>query len=424
MYSHLVPNMPMPGVVGSDFGRPRSQKWTRTPSHKYQVVNWAFEIQPVVVAPVLAGETLRGWQMQDRVVTDPIENSLAGWWNEYFAFYTPLSVLDENYKTLLMDPDYDTSSDVVTADHTYFYRYKGGMNFVAETYTQIILDWFRDEIEAATTPTSTGRGLSYGRFVGAGGWLDSAIDATDITTDDEPSDFINEAGTDTFSVKDIHDAMANWQWARLNAYTQMSWAEWLQTYGVKVPDAELRRPEYLGHWRDWSYPTNTVDGAGDINSQVVWSTRWNHRRRKYFKEPGIFMIVALTRPKTYSSTQVGAGVGLLDDAFGWMPQTVLDPSMSIKEYPSSGTDGIVRSTTNAYRVDRRDVFVHGDQFVNFSLASTDKNLVAMPDAALDKYYPTDTMAKSFFIDKVTSAFTIRREGVCRLNVNGHVRDYT
>lgn len=63
---------------------------TRKPVHNFNVETRPFQIQPVMIAPVLAGETLNNLLLQSRVVTMPLKNPLIGWWKEYYFFYVKL----------------------------------------------------------------------------------------------------------------------------------------------------------------------------------------------------------------------------------------------------------------------------------------------------------------------------------------------
>lgn len=59
--------------------------------------------------------------------------------------------------------------------------------------------------------------------------------------------------------------------------TEVSFEDYLASFGVKIPDAELRRPELIRMVKNWTYPTNTLDGDGTINSQASWSVQEKSR---------------------------------------------------------------------------------------------------------------------------------------------------
>ena len=53
---------------------PQVGRKTRSPQHSFNLVNRPFGIYPFMIAPVLAGETLKSALMQSRVITDPIRD--------------------------------------------------------------------------------------------------------------------------------------------------------------------------------------------------------------------------------------------------------------------------------------------------------------------------------------------------------------
>ena len=50
----------------------------RTPKHTFNLVQRPYEITPFMIAPVLAGETLKNLLLQCRTVSTPLENRLIG----------------------------------------------------------------------------------------------------------------------------------------------------------------------------------------------------------------------------------------------------------------------------------------------------------------------------------------------------------
>ena len=52
----------------------RMGRATRKPVHNFNLESRPFQIQPMLIAPVLAGETLSNLLLQSRVVTAPLKN--------------------------------------------------------------------------------------------------------------------------------------------------------------------------------------------------------------------------------------------------------------------------------------------------------------------------------------------------------------
>ena len=47
----------------------------------------------------------------------------------------------------------------------------------------------------------------------------------------------------------------NWILLRQQALTDMTWEDYLATFGVHVPDAGKSKPELIRYFRDWQYPS-------------------------------------------------------------------------------------------------------------------------------------------------------------------------
>ena len=84
----------------------------RTPQHRWAIRQEAFQITPFAIAPVLPGETMKNLDWQSRVVSDPLNSPLVGWWKEYYWFYVKLRDLAgrDDFTAMLMDIDKDMSS--------------------------------------------------------------------------------------------------------------------------------------------------------------------------------------------------------------------------------------------------------------------------------------------------------------------------
>ena len=79
--------------------------------------------------------------------------------------------------------------------------------------------------------------------------------------------------------------------------------------------------------------------------------------------------------------------------------------------------------TNAFWVDFKDLFMYGDQFINFSLADTAAGLVALPEASGQRKYPTATMVQDLFVDNAAKNL-VRSDGVVSFKIASSVIDLT
>ena len=203
----------------------------------------------------------------------------------------------------------------------------------------------------------------------------------------------------------------------------MSYEDWLVSYGVRRKSIQQNRPELLRFSKDWTYPANTVDPTtGTPSSACSWAIAERADKDRLFKEPGFIIGLTVARPKVYLKAQKGTVTSYLNDAFSWLPAILADnPGTSLKEF-AVGT-GALQATTHGYWVDIRDLFLYGEQFVNFALTETDAGLVALPTAGLNKVYPTDADVDALFVS-APGDWGIRQDGVVSLNILGAQVDYT
>lgn len=409
---------------------PRVRRVARRPQHKFNLKTKPFEIAPFMIAPVLPGETMQNLLMQSRVVTDPINNALIGWWKEYYFFYVTHRALHAWDTTgLLQDMMLDPATNVATlkeaANGVPYYEFKGGMGFVQPCVEAIIAEFFRDEDEAVNVASIENY---YAAKIDQEGWHHSLIKEGTGTDDPELP------GVDPQEEEDILTGFsgqyAQWELMRDAGMTDLTYDDYLKSYGVDVPKSESVEPEtrhvpeLIRFVREWTYPTNHVDPAtGSPSSACSWSIAERADKKRFFKEPGFLVGVTVTRPKLYLGSQKGAAVGLLDNAYKWLP-AVLDghPYVSVIENTFSATDGILQNQTTDYWLDVKDLFLYGDQFVNHAMSASANHGLALPAVDAQKRYPTDAMVESLF--KTGGSEYVREDGVVHLNILSRQRETT
>lgn len=393
---------------------PMSGRVLRRPQHTFQIRQRPFQIQPFLLAPVIPGETMKNFLFQARVVTDPIVNPLVGWWCEYYVFYVKHRDLDDRATLTSMHLDLTTSVTALkhaTGDAPY-YVHDDGMDWSRLCLKRVVEEYFRDQGEAWNTwlidtlPVAAINNKS---------WLDSVTDNTAIP---------DQADDDDTPASEMETMLRTWEFMRANKLSNMSFEDFLATHGVRSSSIiEPHKPELLRYFRDWQYPSNTIDpSTGAPSSAVSWAMAERSDKDRFFSEPGFIFGVCVVRPKVYLASQTGSAAGLLDNALAWLPAILKDdPTSSLVKKATS--EGPLQSTTNPYWVDLRDIFIHGDQFINFSLSETDASLVALPTAALNKKYVTGTMADALF-KSASPANKIRMDGLVSLSILGAQVDQT
>jgi len=407
---------------------PRNRRRVRPPRHTFQLRTRPWQIAPFMIAPVLPGETLQNLNIQSRVVTDPIKNKLTGWWNEYYFFYVKHRDLAgrDDFVDMVLEPDKDLSAydSATKIEHHHVNGTDLAIDWVDLCLTCITEAYFRWEGETVST-------ASVGNLPAAqcqhDGFWDSAINSDDFVDpasfDTDLADVGSEGGAKVLT-SEIDAAMRQYHLMRAAELTEMTYEDFLRTYGVSVPKAEeLHMPELLRYLKDWTYPTNAVDPTdGSVASACSWSTAGRADKKRFFKEPGFIFGVTVCRPKVFFENITSNGVMLLKDAVSWLPAVLSDdPFTSVRKVTAG--DPPLDANTDDYWVDVKDLFMHGDQFVNFALTEADANIVALPEASGQKRYASGTDADGLFAS-ASPANQIRQDGVVQLAISSELRDTT
>ena len=400
----------------------------RRPQHSFHIRTRPWIIQPTVLAPVLPGETMRNLLLQVRCVTDPVDNPLIGWWHEHYYFYVKLRDLDDRaaFESMVLDPDYSTSTLNTAADVNYSHGYSSP-NYAKMCLKRVVEEFFRAKGETWNTNVIDTMPVA---SIARDSVMDSLVSDTQYLASTNPVEELTVGADDKFSAQEISDLMTKWEWQRKYGLVaaEMDFEAWLEIeYGVKTAAKEdpdlLHRPELIRFVRNWSYPTNTVDPAsGAPSSALSWSIQERADKDRFFSEPGFVFGVTVTRPKVYLSKQAGNASGLMSDAKSWLPGLLLEEDAFLGFKKQAATSGLIPTSTGAYWVDIKDLLLYGDQFLNFALTATDAGLVALPTAALQKRYPSSTDADNLYKTKTAGLGKVKMDGVTTLMIASRIRD--
>lgn len=397
----------------------------RRPRHDFQIRTRPWQIQPFMIAPVLPGETMKNLLLQARVVTDPIKSPIIGWWTEHYFFYVKHRDLDarDTLVDMMLDPSEDLTSLEEAADAKY-YHYAGTVNWPELCLKRIVEEYFRNDGEVWNTWTLDGVPLAAAQ-PRKSNWLDSAI-LRDAYVVSDPNIDLNASGATTAS--EVERAMHMWQQARALGMVEMDYEDYLATYGVRTAPAELHVPELIRYCRSWTYPANTINPTdGSPKSACSWAIAERADKDRYFSEPGFIVGVNVTRPKVYIRNVDGHATSMLREAIAWLPAMLHGMlEHSIRQF--AATEGPLQTLvtdTDGYIVDVRDLFLYGDQFLNFALSATDANIVDLPEQAAltNKHYADSADADALFVS-ASPANQIRQDGVVTLAIAGNQRDVT
>ena len=433
--------MAMPQIkVVEGLNQPLVRRKLRSPAHKFSVRAKPFEICPFLIAPVLPGETMTNALLQSRVVSDPIAHPLIGWHHEMMLFYVSIPAIaaymgNDDFVQSFIDPAVDLSSLAENADNTAYYQFKAGMRW-NEFCHQVVTDsFFRDEKDMGVF-------TALDQYPAAYADLDRNVFQS-AKEESATGDDMELPGVDEIEDLDILSGYTThyqqWEIMRDMGLTTVTFEDYLRSHGVSVADGDVtvadgsggeilavtkHKPELLRFTRDWTYPTNHVDPTnGTPTSAVSWSVKARADKHRFFKYPGFLYGVTVTRPKLYLGNQKGSAAGLLATALDWLP-AVLDghPYTSLKENLDSATDGIIRTQDEDYWVDLKDLFLYGDQFLNYSLSGYAPALPAVNEPC--PKFVTEEMVDALFVTTDGTKSYIRQDGVCNFNILSRLQETT
>lgn len=367
-----------------------NQRRLRTPTMNFHLKTRPWQIQPFCIFPVIPGETLKNALWKSRVVSDPVKSRLIGWHKEYFLFYVRFRDLvdSDDFKNLFTTPEANLAAYYSAADPKYFHKY--GVNFCKLATNRIVEHYFRADDEALNVSEIDGM---YAASIQNDNWLDSAMPAGAYEELDQNVD-VNADGE--IMTSEVDQAMRMWHHLRANGLTEATYEDFLASYGVRVPAAELeQKPWLIRHVRQWVMPSNTiVPETGAATTAVTWSIDERADKDRFIKEPGFVVGITVARPKIYLSQQTGSLTGIMDTAMEWLPAIFRDDAYSSLVQVAAAQGPLV-GQTDGYVFDLKDLFLYGEQFTNYGPDAA-MNAIALPADNMQKRYPTLAMANALF----------------------------
>ena len=415
---------------------PSMRRRLRRPQHPFNGQARPFEIAPIHCSPVLPGETLKNLLLQARVITDPIQNSIIGWWFETYWAYIPLRGLPSigpGLDNMFIDTTTSATSFKAAANNALYGNFKGGVDYVKECLEVMVERYFRDEGEAwSLSVGETGYPNAAARLPKSD-WTDS-LKLASAGADDTELPGIDELEEQLGPLSGFATHYAQWEMMRDLNMKDITFEDYLRAAGVNIPQSQENtgdpqedfKPELLRFTRDWTYPANTVNPTdGTVASAASWSIKERADKDRYFKEPGFLFGVALARPKIYLGNQKGLPLGHMDNVFAWLPQFLSGhPETGLKEVAFSATDGILQNQASNYWFDFADYLEFGSQFLGRGASATVPlaHAVGLPDAAMNKRFVTQGDVQDLF--KADATNFVKWDGVVSTTIATTVKETT
>ena len=98
--------------------------------------------------------------------------------------------------------------------------------------------------------------------------------------------------------------MDAYEYLRSMSLMDMEFDDYLRTFGISVPKEMSNKPQLIDQWREFQYPSNTVEPTTGVPSSALsWVHKRIGKRKMFFKEPGFVVGVHVVRPKVYFARQ-------------------------------------------------------------------------------------------------------------------------
>lgn len=410
----------------------------RYPKHAFVAREMPFQLQPIMIAPVLPGETMKNLFFESRVVSDPVKNPLIGWKKEFYFYYVPVTLLMvDAIRDMFIDPaNTDIASTLgIPASNGPYYTAKGGVDYLKRATLAVARAHFWDEDDADQIGDNGIPNVQIrDRF-----WLDSLTDKDLSILSADPADTI-DTPTNFEQLATLQEA---YDQLRQVGVANITFEDFLRSYGVSIPETvDEKKPELLARFSDFQYPSNTIDPVtGSPSSAISWVFKNGKRDPKLFKEPGFIVGFSITRPKVYFGGLAGNLSAHLTRAWDWLPNYLNEaspspmPETAFKKFAADTGPLGDRNQSDAYWVEMRDLFLFGDQFQNVNPWVDDttnpldgaNHLLGSPGlgfgdspVAHGKYLHPDDL-QALFKNPVNKY--IRQDGYVSLQVQGKVREH-
>ena len=228
----------------------------RSPTHNFNIRQKPYDIQPFMIAPVLAGETLENMLLNCRSVSEQVRSPLMGWWLEHYFFYVPLTAIDKKAgnslnKDMLLDYGAARTTSATGNKNNMFGTDRlSGIDWIKECMDTIVPHYYRDGENDAGFQFD---GLHIAKMKQTD-WAESFFFDSEI-----PATIIDQTPTADITGQQISSLEQTWQALRDAMITDMTFEDYIQSFGVKLPPENQMLPQLLRWTSQWQLPTNTVN---------------------------------------------------------------------------------------------------------------------------------------------------------------------
>lgn len=382
-----------------------------------------YYLHPLMIHPVLPGETMKSFDLKWRVVSKPVKHPLAGCWLETWLMYVKFTDIDRELGQMFVSNDFDPAPYMTAVDQPLCFTSADQIQWVYLCLHRCHFAYFKSDDDPQILWQSQLPMVKMNNT----SWYQNMM-----FYQDEPT-------TATQGILNQEQQLSAYQMLLQMQMTELSYEQYLQQYGVQAINAETGVPEILRYSRSWTLPTNTVDPTdGTPSSAWVWSEEVKAEKPKRFTEPGFIIALMTARPKVYHKNIKSSLVGNLWGFQDWFPAyTLQDPTAGVRIIDP--TDGVFlqsganpTATTDKLIYDHRDLLSHGEQFVNQWTDNFGNRVPAASKPVITAgtngpnirgEFLTDADINALFVDGANGN-GLYYEGMAGLNISGHITDTT
>lgn len=397
----------------------KKKRVNRKPTFPYAGTIRPFALTPIYAAPVLPGETMQSAVEKTSIISMPVKHPLAGAWYESWLVYVKLTDIAEALGEMFISDEYATTGYTHASDNPAHFAKSGDITWIYRMVRLIAESYFVDEGETLRTigqyPQVKLNNRSWFQNLSMKP-ADEAVPVTDAS--------------------DFYQHLSSWQTLQQMNLTNLTYEDYVRTYGGDAGTEGRNYPEILAYNRRWTKPVNVIDPTtGAPSSAWVWDMDDKLEKAKRFQEPGFIIKVATVRPKMFQEHVEKSMIGGMWGFSDWFPSyTMDDPTQRVKELLSTDTVFAAAAQdagTENLIYDHADLLSHGEQFVNTSNQPYELPMstgLEVKDASdihtLRGEYCIDTDIDALFSGATAASRLCYYEGIANVVISGHVADYT
>jgi len=401
-----------------------TKRKTRTPAFPVAGTIKPYGLYPIMIHPVLPGETLQSATMKINHVSQPINYPLGGAWLEQWLIYVKLTDLDEGLGEMFISDDASDTGFVATTNNENYFKRSGQYDWVELCMDKIYQSFFLHDNETPAHTIDT-TGVNQVKMNNRSWYENMMFEDADVAVP-------------TTDASDLYKHLQQFTVLQQMGMVEMTYEKYLEQYGSVISNTAANKPEILRFSRSWTLPKNHIEPSdGTPSSAWVWTDEMKADKPKKFTEPGFVIAVQAVRPKLFNTRARSSLIGTMWGFSDWYPiYTLDDPTAGIKTIDTDTTifdsalRGDVGEKTMIY--DHRDLLMQGESFVNdltnhpYDLPVTTgqkANDASTPEVIRGEYC-TESDVNNLFVGVTEASQRIIYDGIVNFTISGHVQQST